>query len=147
MKTLWDVAIRVSIITRLNELDSQKQAMWGQFNCQSMLAHLADSLKIPLGQLAVESKYLPLRYWPIKQLVIYWLPFPKNAPTAPELIARTGESIEIERQAIIRLINQLAERKGQQNWPEHPAFGRLKGATWGVQIYRHIDHHLKQFGV
>ena len=50
-----------------------------------MLAHLNDSYRMCLGELKVKSKHLPLRYTPIKQLVIYVAPFPKGAPTAPEL--------------------------------------------------------------
>ena len=28
----------------------------------------------------------------------------------------------------------------------HAFFGRLSGAEWGVTQYKHLDHHLRQFG-
>ena len=58
-----------------------------------MLAHLNDSYRMCTGELKVKSKNLPLRYTPIKQLVIYVAPFPKGAPTAPELIARCDGAV------------------------------------------------------
>lgn len=30
--------------------------------------------------------------------------------------------------------------------PVHPAFGRMRRADWGIWAWRHLDHHLRQFG-
>ena len=81
-----------------------------------MLAHLNDSYRMATGELKVKPKNLPLRYTPIKQLIIYVLPFPKGAPTAPELIARCdGAVLDDERRAFARLFDELgavdAERR------------------------------------
>ena len=73
-------------------------------NASGMMAHLNDSYRMVLGDLKVKSKNLPLRYPGIKQLVIYALPFPKGAPTAPELIARCdGAVLADEHRAYRRL--------------------------------------------
>src|SRR5439155_229052 len=61
---------------------------WGRFTAPKMVCHLADSLKMAMGDLKVVPKHLPIRYPPLKQLIIYVAPFPKGAPTAPELLAR-----------------------------------------------------------
>ncbi len=29
----------------------------------------------------------------------------------------------------------------------HSFLGRLRGEQWGVMMYKHLDHHLRQFGV
>ena len=89
-----------------------------------------------------------LRYWPIKQLVIYVLPFPKGAPTAPELLARCDKAdLEIEQAAFRALAAAVAAKPATDAWPEHPAFGALTHKAWGVLAWRHADHHLRQFGV
>ena len=63
-----------------------------------MLAHLNDSYRMATGELAVKGKWLPFRYAPLRQLVVYAMPIPKGAPTAPELIARCGQAeLESER--------------------------------------------------
>ena len=62
-------------------------------NASGMMAHLNDSYRMVLGDLKEKPKNVPLRYPGIKQLVIYALPFPKGAPTAPELIARCNAAV------------------------------------------------------
>lgn len=113
-----------------------------------MLAHLNDSFLMATGDLPVASKKLPLRYFPLKQLVIYVLPFPKGAPTAPEIIKRGATArFEEERTAFRTYADRLAAKPVTDTWPEHPAFGPLTHRAWGVLEFRHIDHHLRQFGV
>ena len=112
-----------------------------------MLAHVVSSLRSALGDLEVKSKNLPLRYTPIKQFVIYWMPFPKNAPTAPELLARQPGEWAEDVAAFNALVDRFAAREPGGAWPAHAAFGRLTGEQWGVLMYRHADHHLRQFGV
>ena len=121
---------------------------WGKFNAGGMLAHLNDSYRMAIGELAVKSKNLPLRYTPIKQLVIYVLPFPKGAPTAPELIARCGTAVlEDERAALMAMFHKLGSLPRNAPLPEHPAFGKLSYEMYGALMARHTDHHFKQFGV
>jgi len=146
MKSICHIETKEQIIDRLNKFDSQKQPLWGQFTCQKMLSHLADSLRMALGHLTVAAKKTPVRYWPINLLLVYWMPIPKGIPTSPELIARAGDAIDKEIDSIINLLNEFADRKDEKNWPYHPAFGKLSKSAWGVLLYKHVDHHLKQFG-
>ena len=147
MKSMWKEECRGEIINRLDKLDPDKQPLWGKFTCQDMLAHLSDSLKMSLGKLPVKQQNLPFRYTPLKQLAVYILPIPKNSPTAPELIARKGESVEEEKKNIVEFLNEFEKKKEQKNWIIHPAFGKLSESAWGVLVYRHMDHHLRQFMV
>ena len=147
MKTLWQENARREIIERLANLTPDSKPNWGKMNCGQMLAHVADGLRMALGDLKTEPKKSFLRFRPVKYLIIYRLPFPKSAPTAPELISREAESIETEVFAIKGLIEQFAGHETVVEWADHPAFGKLSNKDWGVLGYKHIDHHLKQFGV
>ena len=147
MKTLWTESARQELCERLARLDPTTQPRWGKMNCAQMLAHLTDSMRMTLGELPTQPKGGPLRYPPLKQLIIYWLPWPQGVPTAPELLARAPESIEHETAAVQALIAGFAQSEDKAHWPEHPAFGRLSAKDWGVLAYRHLDHHLRQFGV
>ena len=73
---------------RVRRLTPEHAARWGTMSAAQMVVHLSSSLRMASGELAVVPKHLPLRYPPLKQLALYWLPIPKNLPTAPELIAR-----------------------------------------------------------
>jgi hypothetical protein len=50
-------------------------------------------------------------------------------------------------ETLTRLLETFSRTDRLGPWPDHPAFGRLSGAAWGALSYKHIDHHLRQFGV
>jgi uncharacterized protein DUF1569 len=95
----------------------------------------------------VASKHLPIRYPPLKQFIIYVAPFPKSAPTAPELLTRFPAAWQADVAELQALVDRFVARGRESSpWPEHPAFGKLSHRAWGVLTYRHMDHHLRQFG-
>ena len=140
--------MRASFASRVARIGADTKPGWGKFSASGMLAHLNDSYRLCTGDLKAKSKNLPLRFTPIKQLVIYVAPFPKGAPTAPELLARCdGAVLDDEKKAYDAMLARLAAIKPGDPLPEHPAFGVLTHKAYGVLMARHTDHHLKQFGV
>jgi hypothetical protein len=146
MRTLWNDDRRDEILRRVESVEPAATPRWGRMNAAQMLAHLHESLRMATGDLAVKPKRMPLRYFPLKQLIVYVLPFPKRAPTAPELIVSEPPSAAITKLELHRLLHLFAERRTSEAWPEHPVFGVLGRKGWGVLVYRHMDHHLRQFG-
>ena len=147
MKTAWNAPDRSNLQDRLMALGPGSSPRWGRLSAPQMICHLAESLRMASGDLVAAPKQLPIRFTPLKQLLIYCVPIPKGAPTLPELLAREPAAWEADVAEVRHLLDQLAARKPDGNWPDHPAFGRLHGRTWGVLVYRHMDHHLRQFGV
>ena len=148
MTTAWDPSVRSSFIERANKLTADARPLWGKMNAGAMLAHLNDSLRMALGDLPVKSKNLPLRYKPVRRLFIYYLPMPKGAPTAPELIARcSGACLDDERRAFAQLLDRCAAVTPSSKFGEHPAFGDLNYDEYGALIWKHTNHHLRQFGL
>jgi len=148
MNTAWDGSLRQSLADRAAKLTVETKPRWGRMNASAMMAHINDSLRMALGDLPVKSKNLPLRYKPVRRLFIYYLPMPKGAPTAPELIARChGASLEDERQAFSDLLNRCGALAPGSKMGEHPAFGDLSYDEYGALIAKHTDHHLRQFGL
>jgi len=121
--------------------------VWGRFDALGMVAHLTDCLKMASGDLPVSAKKLPIRFTPLKQLIIYALPFPKGTPTAPELIGRRPVDWNTEMSDLRRELDEFVKRGRSGPFVPHPAFGVLTPGSWGVLVYRHMDHHLGQFGV
>lgn len=148
MKSVFNQKDRLNLARRIDGLDDGSVPHWGQMDCQRMLAHLSDGVRMALGELPVHSKGpAPLRLPPVRHAIIYWFPFPKGAPTAPELLARRAADCGQEKSALKHLLERLAAMEGCREWPEHPAFGRLKSRDWGALIHKHVDHHLRQFGM
>jgi|SRR5215210_342923 len=146
MKTVWKEPDYRELRGRLDRLAPEAMAKWGKFTAPRMVCHLTDSLKMASGELEVPSKNLPIRFTPLKQLIIYWLPFPKSAPTAPQLLARKPDAWHGEVDALRRELDAFVKRGPSGPLVPHPAFGRMTPRAWGVLVYRHMDHHLRQFG-
>ena len=147
MKSVWNPADYRELHTRLDHLKPEALPRWGQFTAPQMVCHLADALKMASGTLPVRTRKMPIRYPPLKQLIIYWLPFPKSAPTAPELLSRRATEWHGEMQELKQELERFTQRGPSGPFVPHPAFGKLTPRAWGVLVYRHTDHHLKQFGV
>ncbi len=148
MATAWDSSFRAALADRVKRLNADAKPAWGKLNATGMLAHVNDSYRMALGELYVKPKNLPIRFTPIKQLIIYVAPFPKGAPTAPELIARCDSAnLADEQKAYVELLARLAAVTPQTKLQDHPAFGKLTHRAYGVLIARHTDHHFRQFGL
>jgi hypothetical protein len=146
--SMWDPAVRSAFAHRVDKLSADTKAGWGKMNASGMLAHLNDSYRMCTGELAVKPKNLPLRFTPIKQLIIYVLPFPKGAPTAPELVARcNGASLDAEKAALLAMFSRLGAVKTGDALQPHPAFGPLTHAQDGALMAKHTEHHFRQFGL
>lgn len=147
MKTIWNGDVEREVHDRVARLMPDRKAAWGKMSAPQMVCHLADALKMAMGDLPVATKNTPLRHPPLKQLIVYWAPWPKGVPTAPELLVRPPRDWQADVSDLKSLVDRFASRRGARDWPEHPAFGRLSERAWGVLVYRHMDHHLRQFGV
>lgn len=146
MKSLWQTDSRQELAQRLGRVGADHPARWGKMDAPQMVAHCADAVRMALGTLTVPSQWLPVRYAPLKQILIYLLPFPKSAPTAPRLVERRAGDWSAEVAGLINLMEELAARRPDRLAPEHPAFGKMSHNAWGALGYKHLDHHLRQFG-
>jgi len=144
VKTLWNEAHRAEILERLGRITPDTAPAWGKMNAPRMVAHVADWFRMALGELPIAERMLPVRFFPVKQLLIFVLPFPKNLPTAPEL-QRQAASLDEELASLRSSVERFAARDVNETWSVHPAFGPLSGSTWGALAYKHTDHHLGQF--
>ena len=146
-RSLSSESDRQKLLVRLDRLSPDATPLWGKMTASQMLAHLADWMLMARGELKTAPIKRVLRHPPIKQLAIYWLPFPKNVPTAPELIGREPSAWNVERAAVRRHLQSFEKLDPGMTWPEHPVFGTMTTKAWCVFAYRHMDHHLRQFGV
>jgi hypothetical protein len=147
MRTVFNLDDRLTLARRIDGLSTSAAPLWGRMDCPQMLAHLSDGVRMALGELPVTGRGPgALRLRPVRHALIYWLPWPKGAPTAPELLARRATDCHQECTELKHLLERLGAMEGARDWPEHPAFGRLNSRDWGALVHRHVDHHLRQFG-
>jgi uncharacterized protein DUF1569 len=138
---------RTALISRMQTLTASSTARWGKMNVAGMLQHLRLSARMALGELPVVSvNKRPFQMFPLKHLLLYVLPFPKGAPTATELYPDGVASFDEEREIVVKYLDQIGAGPQEGIGPAHPLFGPMSWSEWGVVTYKHVDHHLKQFG-
>lgn len=147
MRSILNEGDRAAIDRRVRSLSVSSNAQWGTMDVASMLRHLRLSARMALGELSVPSaNKRAFQVFPLKHLILYVLPFPKGAPTAPALKPDVAASFEEERAAVLELLERIGTGIREGVGPDHPLFGPLTWREWGVATYKHADHHLRQFG-
>lgn len=151
MRSLWNDESRVQLLARIGRLLPDSPSHWGRMTATQMVAHLNDGFRMAFGELPTRPRGRRLgrllRLWPFNLLAASFLPFARGLPTAPELLARVPGSWDSEVRALRSNLATFAERDLDGPWADHPFFGSLPGWAWGILGYRHIAHHLRQFGV
>jgi len=138
---------RKALDRRIAALTPAASPRWGRMSVDRMLAHLSQSTRMALGQLPVKPRRKrAFQMFPLKHLILYVFPFPKGAPTSPELLAAPASSVEDEKRALLDLVARLGSGPREGAGPTHPLFGPLSRQEWGALAYKHSDHHLRQFG-
>jgi hypothetical protein len=139
---------RTAILQRIGSVTSASVPRWGRMDAKAMLTHLKQSALMALGELPVASKSKrAFQVFPIKHLILHVMPFPKGAPTAPELLVPDTAPVDAIRCELVSLVERIGAGPREGDGPVHPLFGRLSFREWGVATYKHTDHHLRQFGV
>lgn len=151
MMNLLETESRSSLLQRLDLLKPDLTPLWGSLTTAGMLAHMNDAVKICLGMKSVKVKGGFIGKVIMKGMVFHVLPrFPKNVNTAPEMDQKRegtpARDFYTEHAFLHQMIDLFLEREPQKMKP-HPLFGDLTKEEWGILLAKHLDHHLRQFGV
>lgn len=137
------------MLERLDQLTPATGRKWGKMNVSQMLAHCKEAFKVPLSEKPL-PKMFPLNLiGPLfKKKLFDNIPWKQGLPTAPNFKIKDERNFEREKEGLLKLINQFYTKgpKGAGLYP-HPVFGTLTAEQWGKAMWKHLDHHLRQFGV
>ena len=151
MRNLFDAKVANQVKTRLEKLEPQSGRRWGKMTAPQMLAHCSVSLQWAVGELVPEKGALPTRLMGrlVKPMVFRNEdPLRKNSPTAKSLIVADERDLGTERDRLSGLIDKFVAGgvAGCTRNP-HSFFGKMTPQEWAILMYKHLDHHLRQFGV
>lgn len=147
MKSFFEKGVYEEIKGRIEKLTIDTQPNWGKMNTGQMLHHC----QMPLNIILEKEDYGVKPNWLVNLLFkksMYsdklWR---KNLPTAPGFKIQDERDFDKEHSHILNLLEELNAQKEREDWQPHPAFGKLTKEQWGKMQYKHLDHHLRQFGV
>ncbi len=149
MKSIFNDQDKNELLTRIKQLSPGNPALWGKMNVNQMLTHCVQGLKMPTGEIKPRRVPFPINIIGrlLKNKVLGAGDFRKNSPTAPELKISDTKDFEKEKMRLIAAVNELyAMGEGGIKQEAHPFFGKMTQKEWGILNYKHLDHHLRQFG-
>lgn len=150
METLFSGNGLAAITDRLNNLAPDSKAQWGKMNVAQMLHHCQKPLEIPLGGETFRPNVLMRFVGSMlkKKFVKPGAQFSKNSPTAPSFKFLDNRDFNTEKTQLLQVLNRFTEAgKGGKLEGRHPFFGPMTTPEWEIVQWKHLDHHLRQFGV
>lgn len=149
MKTIDVESDYLQIKNRIKSLSASSTRKWGGMKLDQMLSHCTTQLEIALGEKAAEIQGPAIMRSRLgKWISLTAIPWPKGSFTPKEMnmvkLGINSEDIEDKKK---RLLEYLERSQKEKELKAHPFFGSLTRKEWSRLIYKHLDHHLRQFGV
>jgi hypothetical protein len=150
MKNLYEASTASEVKERIAHLQPDSARQWGTMAPAQALAHCAASLEWAVGDRVPPRMFFPsLLGRLIKPIALGDdKPMRRNSPTSPDLVIPDQRDLDEERQRLIGLIDRfVANGATGCTTSSHSFFGRMTPDQWAILTYKHLDHHLRQFGV
>lgn len=150
LPNIFTKSVSEEIIGRINALTPSTQGNWGKMSVSQMLAHCSVSY-----ELIYENKHpKPNAFMKfilkllVKNKVVSEEPYPQNGQTAPQFVVKEDKDFEVEKNRLINYIRKTQELgENYFDGKESHSFGALNITEWNNMFYKHLNHHLTQFGV
>ena len=144
---LFEPTAAQEIVSRLQNVTASTPANWGKMNAAQMMAHCRSGFQAYFGEIKMKRGLIGLLFGRIAlKKLLSDKPWSRNMPTAPQFKVRDEKEFNAEREKLLTYVNRFA-KEGHSSATNHPFFGKMTPEQWGVFMYKHMDHHLKQFGV
>lgn len=149
-KNIFDTAITAEVVQRINNLTPETPQLWGKMDVAQMLAHCNVTYEYIYedihGKPSGFKKFILKLI--VKPLVVGEKAYKKNNPTAPAFIIKSEKDFEAEKKRLIDFVVKSQELGANHfDGLESVSFGKLNQQEWNNMFYKHLDHHLSQFGV
>lgn len=148
MRNLFEKEAVDEICRRIDKLQPAAQRQWGKMDVAQMMAHCSSALDMAIGSTTIPRVLIGRILGPlVKSIYTNEKPFARSNPTAKELVIADARDFVREQEQLRRKVlefHQGGEAKCTRH--PHPFFGRLTPWEWSRGMYKHLDHHLRQFG-
>jgi Protein of unknown function (DUF1569) len=148
MDSLFNAEDNNSIQQRINKLAPDAKPLWGKMNVSQMLAHLQPTMLVSFGELKLKRGLMGFLFGKVaKKKIVNEQPFKQNIPTLKEFKV-AGKDFEAEKNKLLFYVDRV-KTEGPKIFTSkpHPFFGKLTAEEWNMLQWKHLDHHLRQFGV
>jgi uncharacterized protein YutD len=150
VKNIFLLSDSNEVITRIQGLNADSQPLWGKMAVGQMLAHCNVTYELVYENIHQKPNFfmgILLKYF-VKKYIVGDKPFDQNIKTAPYFIIKDDKDFEFEKSRLINYIYKTQELgESYFEGKKSHSFGVLTKNEWNTMFYKHLDHHLRQFGV
>jgi hypothetical protein len=148
MKNLFEREAVDEVILRIDSLQPAVRQQWGKMDVAQMMAHCSAALDMASGQLILPRLFIGRVIGPfVRPIYTNEKPFSRSSPTDPKLVVSDRREFLREQEQLKVKVRQFYEgAEGKCTRHPHPFFGALPPQDWSRGMYKHLDHHLRQFG-
>ena len=148
MKNLFEREAVGAVISRIDTLQPATRRQWGKMDVAQMMAHCSAALDMASGQLILPRLFIGRLIGPfVRPIYTNERPFSRSSPTDPKLVVSDQREFLREQEQLKVKVRQFYEGgEGNCTRHPHPFFGALPPQDWSRGMYKHLDHHLRQFG-
>jgi hypothetical protein len=149
MQNLFQPSTIDELMTRLDKLEPASPRQWGKMDVAQMLAHCSTTMDMASGRTQPPRLFIGRLIGRLARPVFTNdRPFSRNGPTHPQFRIVDDHDFHRERDLLrskIREFHAGGEAKCTRH--PHPFFGQITPHEWATGMYKHLDHHLRQFAV
>ncbi len=150
LPNIFSEKVSKETISRIEKLNPNTPAIWGKMSVDQMLAHCNVTYEMAFENIHSKPNAfikLILKLL-VKKNVVNEKEYSKNGTTAPQFIIKSKKDFEIEKNRLIAYIIKSRELgESYYEGKESHSFGKLTKIEWNNMFYKHLNHHLSQFGV
>ena len=148
MKNLFEREAVDEVMSRIDRLQPAVQRQWGKMDVAQMMAHCSAALDMASGKLKLPRIFIGRLIGPlVKPIYTNQKPFSRNNPTDPKLVVSDQRDFLREQEQLKAKVRQFHEGgEAQCTRHPHPFFGDFTPPQWARGMFKHLDHHLRQFG-
>jgi len=148
-KTLFEPEECERTVQRILGVTATTPPQWGRMDAARMMVHCRIAMQVAVGEVRLRRGWVGVILGPLaKRILLSDKPFRRNGPTAPEFRVLEAHDFDRARDELVAQVRGFQRGGAASLTPDpHPFFGRLTAKEWQRLQWKHLDHHLRQFGV
>lgn len=149
MESIFEETTYTSVLERIEKIDETTERQWGKMSAAQMFCHCQFPLALALGRETLKKPNFLMKMVmkSFKSSMYDDKLWKQGLPTVKRFRVTDDKILVEEKSKLTALVKDFHQEKSKTSWEPHPAFGEFTHNQWGQMQYKHLDHHLRQFGV
>lgn len=147
-KNLYKQEVHKECLDRIDQISQDTQPQWGKMSAAQMFAHCAEIQEVTNGRELKGTPFIVKLFKGfIKKMVLSEKPYPKSTQTHPQYKQHNDKDFEEEKARLKKALQNFVDNESRAEEIKHTLFGTMSREEKEWAMYKHLDHHLTQFGV